>query len=34
MNYGDEDGFGMEPDTFARATIDSNGVFFVSLHVD
>lgn len=34
QNYGDEDGFGVEPDTYAEATIDSNGVFIVPLHVD
>jgi hypothetical protein len=34
QNYGDEDGFGVEPDTYAKATIDSNGVFIVPLHVD
>lgn len=34
QSYGDEDGFGVEPDTYASATIDSNGVFIVPLHVD
>ena len=34
QNYGDEDGFGVEPDTYAKATLDSNGVFIVPLHVD
>lgn len=33
QNYGDEDGFGVEPDVYAEAVMDRNGKFIVPFYV-
>jgi hypothetical protein len=33
QNYGDEDGYGVEPDNYANGAIDKNGVFVKPLIV-